>query len=84
MTFASSRKHIQHDSTKREYSWINNTVSHLKWTEFSEKSQRKHVIYITLWHADVAQLVEQRFCKPQAVGSIPIVGCCSRQSGTDI
>ena len=25
-------------------------------------------------HADVAQLVEQRFCKPQVVGSNPIVG----------
>jgi hypothetical protein len=31
------------------------------------------------WHilscsADVAQLAEQRFCKPQVTGSIPVIG----------
>jgi hypothetical protein len=29
---------------------------------------------LTLRRADVAQLVEQRFCKPQVPGSSPVVG----------
>jgi hypothetical protein len=34
--------------------------------------------------ADVAQLVEQRFRKPQVAGSIPAVGCLIRRSAFQI
>ena len=38
---------------------------------------------LSLAHADVVQLVERRFCKPNASGSSPLIGLNIRRGGGD-